>query len=537
MAQMINIMLEIIGRTLIERLQQSFVTKDWLDDDKADKGRAHLLTSCGSKTYALMKDLLEPKRPASKSFEELTTLVRDHLNPASSRHMAIHRFYNYRCCVGQSIPDFVAELRRLASLCEFSDELRREVLRDFFFIEGIGHAGIFRKLIENKNLTLEAAVLVAQTFSAGEEETRLIYTVGTTTNETSEQEVHSVKQAATPTHRQRQESRPSTAGSGARSHQGPHERPFTPHQPTMRAINYKLREAEERSARRSSSFGNNGSSLCWRCGGRHSSRGCRFQHAVCRNCNYTGHLACMCRKMAARLVYESEGSESGPEDGGESTRDINVQRVNTISCHCSYNKTPPIMMRVLLNGISVNMGASQSLMSAQQFEQLWPHKSDRPKLTRVDTKLRTYTKEIIPVLGSTMLSVTHKGTMNRLPLWIVPGDLPALLGRSWLAKLNWKWDDVHAMSSEERTSCSTVLSRFEHLFQPGVGTFKGAKVKIDITQDARPVHHKARAVPYVMREKIEHELDRLLREGIISPMEFNDWASPIVPVMKPDRSV
>uniref|UniRef100_UPI00398E63CA NAD-dependent protein deacetylase sirtuin-3 n=1 Tax=Pristiophorus japonicus TaxID=55135 RepID=UPI00398E63CA len=45
-----------------------------------------------------MKDLLAPEKPASKSFEELSTLAREHPKPASSLHMARHRFYNYRRC-------------------------------------------------------------------------------------------------------------------------------------------------------------------------------------------------------------------------------------------------------------------------------------------------------------------------------------------------------------------------------------------------------------------------------------------------------
>uniref|UniRef100_UPI00398E96E8 aminopeptidase Ey-like n=1 Tax=Pristiophorus japonicus TaxID=55135 RepID=UPI00398E96E8 len=38
----------------------------------------------------------------------------------------------------------------------------------------------------------------------------------------------------------------------------------------------------------------------------------------------------------------------------------------------------------------------------------------------------------------------------------------------------------------------------------------------------------------MMRDKVEIELDRLQRQGIIAPTEFNEWASPIVPVLKGD---
>ena len=37
-----------------------------------------------------------------------------------------------------------------------------------------------------------------------------------------------------------------------------------------------------------------------------------------------------------------------------------------------------------------------------------------------------------------------------------------------------------------------------------------------------------------LREKVEQELDRLTKEGIIEPIQFADWAAPIVPVMKKD---
>ena len=36
---------------------------------------------------------------------------------------------------------------------------------------------------------------------------------------------------------------------------------------------------------------------------------------------------------------------------------------------------------------------------------------------------------------------------------------------------------------------------------------------------------------------MEQELDRLERDGIIQPVEFSEWAAPIVPVVKTDGSI
>ena len=46
-----------------------------------------------------------------------------------------------------------------------------------------------------------------------------------------------------------------------------------------------------------------------------------------------------------------------------------------------------------------------------------------------------------------------------------------------------------------------------------------------------------RQVTYALRSKVEAELDRLEQEGIIKPVQFAEWAAPIVPVVKKDGSI
>ena len=40
-----------------------------------------------------------------------------------------------------------------------------------------------------------------------------------------------------------------------------------------------------------------------------------------------------------------------------------------------------------------------------------------------------------------------------------------------------------------------------------------------------------------MRDMVDKELDRLLAEYIIEPVQYSDWAVPVVPVMKADKTV
>ena len=83
----------------------------------------------------------------------------------------------------------------------------------------------------------------------------------------------------------------------------------------------------------------------------------------------------------------------------------------------------------------------------------------------------------------------------------------------------------------------TTLNKYPGLFSDGVGTFSGPKVRIHVSADAQPLFHKARPVPYMMQSMIKCELDHLQSEVIISPVEYSDWAAPIVPILKADETV
>ena len=51
------------------------------------------------------------------------------------------------------------------------------------------------------------------------------------------------------------------------------------------------------------------------------------------------------------------------------------------------------------------------------------------------------------------------------------------------------------------------------------------------------VSAKPRTVPYTLRTKVNQELDRLEKAGVIEPIQFADWAASIVPVLKRDGSL
>ena len=55
---------------------------------------------------------------------------------------------------------------------------------------------------------------------------------------------------------------------------------------------------------------------------------------------------------------------------------------------------------------------------------------------------------------------------------------------------------------------------------------------LHVKPDARPKFFKPRAVPFALREKVEAELNRLERDGVLEKTSYFLWATPVVGVPK-----
>ena len=65
----------------------------------------------------------------------------------------------------------------------------------------------------------------------------------------------------------------------------------------------------------------------------------------------------------------------------------------------------------------------------------------------------------------------------------------------------------------------------------------GVKPKIHVDDGARPIYCEARPVPYLLKDQIDLELNRLVKEGTLEPVDFSEWAAPIVPIVKEDKTI
>ena len=87
------------------------------------------------------------------------------------------------------------------------------------------------------------------------------------------------------------------------------------------------------------------------------------------------------------------------------------------------------------------------------------------------------------------------------------------------------------------TTKEYILHEYADVFK-GVGTLPGGPYHIKLKDSYKPVLQPPRSVPLGMQSAYKAELDRLVREGIITEVhEHTEWINSTVPVIKEDSSL
>ena len=146
------------------------------------------------------------------------------------------------------------------------------------------------------------------------------------------------------------------------------------------------------------------------------------------------------------------------------------------------------------------------LISQELYNSLFPA-AQAPQVVESGIVLRTYTGEEVKAKGSCSVNVCYEGVEYSLPLLVVGGKGPSLLGRNWLEKIKLNWPIIKQLSSHYKR-LQVILQKHAQLLEEGVGALQETKAKIHVDPTATPIFHKARPVPYALREKIEQDLER-----------------------------
>ena len=96
-----------------------------------------------------------------------------------------------------------------------------------------------------------------------------------------------------------------------------------------------------------------------------------------------------------------------------------------------------------------------------------------------------------------------------------------MFGRNWLESACLDWHEMHYVVV---SSLQEVLDRHQPVVQPELGKMQGFEAKLYIDPTAKPHFYRPRSLPYALSSKIE-ELERLVEEGTLEPIETTDWAA------------
>lgn len=506
----------------------NFVTMKGLAADK-DTSKTILLNSIGPEYYGLLKLSVAPKEINTLSYDEIVQALDEQLTEKKNILVERHKFLSQKQEPGQSIQDFVTQLRKFVPTCDFTCECKKPVADLFLhsqFIRGLSNQDIRHQLLLDNSKTFQDAVKKAQTLEAS----NLASQQFETPVENAQASVYSISrpQNRSPTdfNSRSTSSYNSRSRDSSNSRQREYQRSPSPTRYKSR-LNLKHLGIE---------------GLCLKCGkNNHNSKQCRVDSAnlKCAFCSRLGHVEKVCLK---RLMTEKRGVKTIDID----TDDSSLQDQFTIyEIDTPDQDTEKFIINVKINNrlqqFEVDSGAGQTLLNKSNFDKL----NLNVELQETKIRFRSYTAGIFAPIGVAKVEVQYKSIKSTELLYVVSDNFSPLLGRSWIRHLNIRLQDIDTKKIDTNSVSSIshdniqqkVINNYPELFQKSVGCCKNIKISLKLRKNAKPIAFKAREVPHALKKKVEEELDALESQGIISKVQESDWASPLVVIPKADGTV
>ena len=82
-----------------------------------------------------------------------------------------------------------------------------------------------------------------------------------------------------------------------------------------------------------------------------------------------------------------------------------------------------------------------------------------------------------------------------------------------------------------------ILNRHNDLLKDEIGKITGITAKLYLKFNAQPKFCKVCPIPFALRDLVENEISQQVKDRILEPVEFSDWDTPVVPILRNDRSV
>ena len=477
-----------------------------------------LLSSIGHDGYHLLRSLSAPTPLSGKSYADTKQLLIDHFAPERNEIVERFKFYSRVRNDGESVAQFVSELRSLSRHCNFTLQLNDQ-LRDRI-VCGINNKSIQTKLLrQGSDLTLDQAIKIATAVEAANKQSAEI---------------------------------------GGRKEEDRNTNWVRDNNSKSKGRNASSSSSSSSSNRGQRGNENNSTSACWRCSSeRHNQASCPFKTEECYKCRKTGHIARCCpdkkknvpKKNANKNVNNVAESEDAEQD--EDFRPIDKVEIFEIN-KSELQKEDPILISLGMDGKKVQMemdtGAAITIASQKVLEN---ELGKKLVLKPTTIRLKFHDGTLRKPKGVVQVEVNDGSQSLKLPIVVTDGEGPILMGRNWISRVDLNyWEIIRSyaksrqMARVNKVSSTTpnakldkVIDMNEEVFRNELGRLKDFEVNLKMKEGVKPKFYRARPIPYALKPAVENEIERLLSQGIFEEVQHSEWAAPTVNVKKDDGSV
>ncbi|XP_029139104.1 uncharacterized protein K02A2.6-like, partial [Protobothrops mucrosquamatus] len=108
------------------------------------------------------------------------------------------------------------------------------------------------------------------------------------------------------------------------------------------------------------------------------------------------------------------------------------------------------------------------------------------------------------------------------------------IGLDWFEALGIQ---VTGLNKLQTQTLADVCKEFADVFSSELGSYTGPPISLKLDPMVQPIRVKPRRVPFALKSKIDAELDKLLQQGILEPVDSSPWETPIVTPLKANGDI
>lgn len=518
----------------IERLESYFLANKIADDVKLPT----LIAVMGEEAYELLATLASPTKPASLTYATAVRYLQNHLQPKPSILAERYRFRQRRQMTGESIAEYVAELKKMSRYCEFNSNLE-ENLKDQF-VCGIRSELTRQRLFAEDDITYKKAVSLALSLEAAEKDASAVERFGDENNKDLAAGLHKMNINGCY-----------TCGDSRHSANNcfykDYKCSYCQEKGHLRRMCQKMRRPyEDYDARRGETAGTASEFYRPSRGGRVNRGGRASRGGVGRGFAGRGRRGAWNDRERAQLhLLDDDGAVAAQAQnvGGDVGYDSPSGDEEEPMYQMSLSKYRPVCVSLKVQNCLLNMevdtGSALSCVSKAVYEEMFRDL----ELKSCRLTLKFYDGSIVRPLGYVCPEVSYNGNKKNLDLYVVDKGTTCLLGRQWLSELKIpviipsttqdSYEVNNCIQNKDKT-LNDIISRHRSLFDGTLGRYTGGEAELCVREGTVPIYCRARPLPYALRARVDSEIDAMLRAGVIEPVDQSDWATPLVIVNKAD---